>query len=210
MKKIRGYKRRLKQIESWRLENLYLDMNNLREQQRDYAKFRVYPWNPVAMSIRKYPRPKGAARRKILESLIDIYENWENQLKECGEPFYLKIWLFEPDIQESQVVCAIGDCLNFYDQTFNKSEIIEEFRPENYGVLAHRLNNYNWDSHIHEYALFECDYKEDRYKTKDEFISDKKWLEKELRKSHKVFENDKQSGKMYMIEIGKVWLGNRK
>jgi len=210
MKKIRGHKRRLRQIETWRLNNLYLDIDYLKERQRDYVKFRVYPWNPVAMSMRKYPRPKREARRKIIESLIDIYENWEKQLIEYGEPFYLKIWLFEPDIQNSQVVCAIGDCLNFYDQTFNKSEIIKEFKPESYGVLSQRLKNYNWDAHIHEYALFECDYKEENYKTRDEFISDKKWLEKELRKPHKVIENAKQSSKMYMIEAGKVWLGNRK
>jgi len=50
--------------------------------------------------------------------------------------------------------------------------------------LAQRLKKYNWDAHIHEYALFECDYKEEKYKTRDEFISDKKWFEKELRKSH--------------------------
>ena len=212
MKKIRGYKRRLRQIEIWKQDNLYLNMDYLKKEQREYVKFRIYPWTPIAMSIFHFPKPKGEVRRRIVESLIDIYENWREQLLETGEPFYLKIWLFESDIPYSQVVCAVGDKLHFYDQTFYKPEQTKIFQLENYRKLAKRLSEYNWDFHFHEYVLFENDYKEENCKTREEFLENKKYLEKMLKKPYRIEETryNGENQKTYIIQAETVWLGEKK
>jgi hypothetical protein len=209
MKKIRGYKRRLREIERWRIDNLSLNMDYLRERQRDYVKFRIYPWTPVAMSLSRFPTPKGKVKRRIIESMLDIFERWQKQLEEIKEPYYLKIWLFEPDVYNSQVVCAIGDCLHFYDNTFYKPDSIRGFRAENYGQISTRLLGYKWDFRFFESEIFESDYARENFKTEEEFIAARKEFEKKIKKPHRITEVKfrGKSDKLYMINTGSVWIG---
>lgn len=184
-------------------------MEHLQEQQREYAKFRIYPWTPIAISLHQLPPPQGKVKQKIINALLDIYDSWQKQLLDSKETFYLKIWLFEPNINESQIVCAIGEQLHFYDKTFHKPELTKEFNPKGYGHLSERLNQYKWDFHINEYALFESDYKEDKFDSREEFLIENKYFEKELKKPHRALEivQGKYIENMYMIAIGTVWVG---
>jgi hypothetical protein len=212
MKKIRGYKRRLRQIENWRLNNLQLNLDYLKKNQRDYVKFRIYPWNPVAMSINHIPFPRGEVKKRIIESFMDIYNSWKKQLEKIGEPYYLKIWLFEPDFWNTQVVCAIGDALHFYDQTFYKPDTAKNLRIENYGKIAGRLIDYTWDFHFSEYELFENEYiDKEQYKSEEEFLSSKRWFDNELKKPHRVVEikYEGKSDRIYWIKTGTVWIGEK-
>src|SRR4051812_38389727 len=123
-KKIRGHKRRNKHIDNWRLENLSFNLKDylLNECERYYAKIRVHPWSGLSLTSSVTPEPTGKTKQKMLLGLLDIYEYWKNQLDKLGQSYYLKIWLFEPRFSQSQVVCAIGENVDFYENTFYKPD----------------------------------------------------------------------------------------
>ena len=85
-KKIRGHNRRHRQIDNWRLDNLSLDLTDylLNERDRYYAKIRVHPWSGFSLTNSVTPQPTGKTKQKILNGLLDIYENWKTQLDSYG------------------------------------------------------------------------------------------------------------------------------
>ena len=136
-KKIRGHKRRMKAIEKWRQDYLSVDLKDylLNDQQNFFAKIRVRPWSGISITDSVIPEPKGTTKRKMLSALLDVYENWKQQLDEWGQPYYLKIWLFEPRFSQSEVVCAVSDSLDFYANTFFKPERSKSLPIDHYGAL---------------------------------------------------------------------------
>ncbi len=92
-KKIRGYKRRIKAIEKWRNDHLYLHIDWLTERQLAYVKFKVYPWT-ITIINSSIPQPKGKIKQQIINGLLNIYDQWKQQLTKLGQPYYLKIWLY--------------------------------------------------------------------------------------------------------------------
>ena len=150
--KIRGHNRRHKQIDNWRLVNLSLDLNDylLNERDRYYAKIRVHPWSGLSLKNSVTPQPTGKTKQKMLNGLLDIFENWKAQLDKLEQPYYLKIWLFEPRFSQSQVVCAIGDRIDFYENTFYKPDNNKTIKLDNYGSLKTKLSKLSWDYRLDE------------------------------------------------------------
>jgi hypothetical protein len=65
-----------------------------------------------------------------------------------GKPYYLKIWLFEPELSKSQVVCAVGSYADFYDNTFSKPEIEKGFEDSAYYKTIEGLHAFNWQHYV--------------------------------------------------------------
>lgn len=149
-KKIRGHKRIWKDIDQWIETHKNLDLDYVKEYQRDYAKIRIRPWSEISLTNSQTPEPTGQTKIKILTGLIEIYYAWKNKLDKLGESYYLKMWLFEPKFSDSQVVCAIGDYLAFYENTFFKPDESKELNPENYGRLNEEIANFKWEYRLEE------------------------------------------------------------
>ena len=122
-KKVRGHRRRWSDIDRWVETHKNLNLEYLKEYQRDYAKIRVHPWSGISLTNSQTPEPTRQTKTKILSGLIEIYDSWKNELDKLGENYYLKIWLFEQRFASSQVVCALGDYLEFYENTFLKKHM---------------------------------------------------------------------------------------
>lgn len=122
IRKIRGFNRRFRQLEQWKEANLLLRSDLLENYERDHIDIVVHPWCDISVTKSHIPEPKRKMRRKMLSALLDIYQSWEKQLQQLGIPYYLKIWLFEPRFSQSQVVCAVGNQIHFYEQTFEKAD----------------------------------------------------------------------------------------
>lgn len=192
MKKLRGLRRRQKNIDSWIKHSLQLDIDRLKVHQRDYCKIWVYPWSKLF--IRKTP-PKDY-RNKILNGLLDIYDSWKTQLDALNQPYYLKIWLFEPRFINSQVVCSIGDCLDFYKNTFRKSNTNDSFPLQKFEAINDRLSNYTWAQRFDDdiYSTDDLEYLFPAYR-------------KQVLKKAIVFPTS--SGDLFFLKEGNVWLGER-
>ena len=210
IKKIRGHKRIWNEVENWRKANLKLDLEYLKQNERDYAKIWIHPFSGISLTNSQNPEPKAETKKRILNGLIDIYESWKNQLEELNEPYYLKIWLYEPRFSKSQVVCAFGNSLDFYHTSFNSPENRKEFKAELYGNIKNRLNNFKWELHLDEEFLFSSELRNpEDYENEKDYLEEQKWFNDRLKKKHSK-ETLMDKTESYSFEIGKVWIGENK
>tara|TARA_R110000868_G_scaffold304437_6_gene565025 strand:- start:9668 stop:10300 length:633 start_codon:yes stop_codon:yes gene_type:complete len=206
VKKIRGHKHIWKRIELWKENNADLDIEALKIHQRNYVKLWFHPYGSISNLNSVYPEPKGETRKKILSALYEIYDTWRIKLEELGEPYYLKIWLNEPHLSKSQIVCAIGDFLTFYDSTFQLDQNSKQKIELN--------QDFKWDRYLDEYHLSssELGEKEDYYSEED-YLEEKRYLDGQLKKPHRKSMFKDKSGKeveYYSFKQGYVWLGERR
>ncbi|MEO5910883.1 MAG: hypothetical protein ABIP95_08340 [Pelobium sp.] len=212
-KKIRGHNRQHRQIDIWQLENLSFDLKAylLNEGERYVAKIRVHPWNGLSLINSDTPQPKGKTKQKMLNGLLDIYENWKNQLEQLGQPYYLKVWLFEPRFSKSQVVGAIGGNIGFYENIFYKPETDKILRFTNCEKLKIKLSNLNW-----EYLLDEDHYdntevgEPEQYASNQDYLDHRKWFDELLKKPHRKEKLKQPIGdakESYSFKRGDLWLG---
>lgn len=210
IKKIRGHRRIWNKVENWRKANLKLDLEYLKQNERDHAKIWVHPFSGITLTNSQNPEPKAETKKRILNGLIDIYESWKNQLEELNEPYYLKIWLYEPRFSKSQVVCAFGNSIDFYNTSFNSPENPKEFKTESYGNIKNRLENFKWENHLDQEFLFSIDLgNPEDYENEKDYWEEQKWFNDRLKKKYiKETLNDKTES--YSFEIGEVWIGENK
>lgn len=213
IQRIRGQKRRAKQIQRWISSNLSLNKQLLKEYNRDYCEIIVHPWCDISLIKSMWPEPRGKNRIAIVSGLIDIYEAWKLELDSLGINYYLKIWLFEPYLSKSQVVCAIDEKLNFYDEPFYKIAATKELQANNYGSLAAKIKKFNWEQFQHEMTL-ESDYLGEAkdYLNERSYVESKKWYHRIMKKPHRTFKMivDGEERTFDAFPKGTVWVGGHK
>ena len=138
-KKVRGWKRRIRQLERFRLEHRELDVEALRRGYKHYVKIWLDPWS------RLVPRnPPYWFRRRILAAFIDILGTWRERLEAAGEPYYLEIWLFHPDFHDTQVVVAVGEAIGYYRTMFEPAQGASAQPPAEYHDAKYDLASLRW------------------------------------------------------------------
>ncbi|HHY72086.1 MAG TPA: hypothetical protein GX497_02435 [Bacillus bacterium] len=203
-KKIRGWKRHKRKIGTWKQNFINLDMDAIREYNRDYSKLWIHPFYAI-------PRlnPPTWYNRLLLEAMIDVYLDWFEKMKNENQDFYLKIWLYEPNFINSQVVVAYKDFFNFYDNTFDKHTKEKAFPIEKYATLKDKLDLFNWEPHINANIYHLRDLEED--------IQDGIRTEEEVRdiinqsyKTEEIELNSYEEEIIYKVNVGDVWVGSLK
>ncbi len=191
-KKVRGWKRRLRQLERLRLAYRTLDVEWLRAAERQYVKIWLDPWS------RLVPRnPPYWYRRRILAAFIDIYTSWRQALEAAGEPYYLELWVFHPDFHNTQVVAATGSLLEFYHKTFEPAENGAPRPPALYDDPAYDLDRFRWRAGTEVNVLLKSI---DVVEPGDE--------ERLLREADRVQTSKYTGDTMYIFELGSVWQGS--
>lgn len=212
-KKIRGHKRRWKDIDRWISIHKNLDIEYLMDYERDYAKIRVHPWSGISLTDSKIPEPTGETKNRILQGLIDIYEGWKDILDKTNKTYYLKIWLFEPQFSKSQVVCALGDSIEYYENLFYKPFNEKQFNSENYGRLSSQLSEFKWEFRLDEDHIYSSEFgSPEEYECQAEYEEDKKWFDQIMKKPHRTTEVEDSSGEpieIYSFQKEDVWLGQK-
>lgn len=211
IKKIRGAKRRVRSIENWKVRHLTIDEKYFAEYSRDYVKFFVDPWASLLFSNSKFPQPNKIYKKLFIKSLIEIYHSWKNQLEILNRPFYLKIWLFENDLKNSQVVCAVCDKIDFYKETFKEFENKKMcLKQSKHFHLLNAYEEFKWESKI-EVNILEKNYLEsiDDFKSNQEFQFMKKWW-KNLLDKNLLDEFVSGEDEYFVFENDSVWIGELK
>ncbi len=150
----------------------------------------------------------------MLSGLLDIHDSWKNQLDQHGEPYRLKLWLFDPWLSASQVVCEIGDIEgSFYTEIGYKPDYSRSIDLRTYGSLADRMSRFDWEYRWNEVAYDNTDKPDPAdFSTLEEYEAEKRWFEKLLRKSHRTDRLPPNFGKieeLYWFREGNVWIGER-
>lgn len=138
-KKVRGWKRRLRQLERFRLAHRTLDVEALRGSHYDYVKVWLDPWSRL-----EGRNPPVWFRRRVLAALVDIHDAWRAALKTMDEPYYLEIWLFHPDFYRSQVVAAMDWRMEHYRNVFEPAPSAAPRPPALYDDAAFDLDRFQW------------------------------------------------------------------
>ncbi len=198
-RKTRGHSRLHHQLKEW-AKNQCAPSNGLSDildkHQRNWAKVRhVWGIDCGRDSARKHPG--GLTRKLILQSLHQIYQAWKRELDARNEPYYLKIWLHEPWIEESQVVCAIGDYLHCYDKIFDM--LNEDTRPSSLASVPELKTIGNWQAHLHSAEYYEEEWSDDP--TMMEWLRERDFPTKE------VTLNEGSTEKIYIQRLGRVFVG---
>lgn len=202
-KKIRGWKRHKRKIVRWRKNVINLDMEYIRKYQRDYAKLWIHPFYSLVRT-----NPPNWYNCLLLSDMIDIYLNWHEKMDKETEDFYLKIWLFDPDFISSQIVVSYGDCINAYNDTFDKHTLIKTFPFHKFESLKDKLALFNWEAHIDAEKYSEEELIEDiesGFRTEAEVnaIRNKSYETEKIKLS---YGNDV----LYKVNVGDVWVGTLK
>jgi hypothetical protein len=203
-RKIRGWKRHKRKIEVWKQNFINFDIKKMREYNRDYAKLWIHPF----YSLHRI-NPPTWYNRLLLDAMVDVYLNWYEKMKNEDGDFYLKIWLYEPNFINSQIVVAYKDCLHFYDNTFDKHSEEKQFPIEKYVTLKDKLDLFNWKRHV-EADIYELgDLKEDiqlGLRTEEEV----RGIINHSYKTEKIDLTNYGEEYIYKVNVGNVWVGTLK
>lgn len=208
-RKVRGHAKIFKQIDAWKDYDKELDLEQLEHHKRYYSKFYVSPFCDISVTGSEIPTPKGKIRTKIIESFIEIFDAWDAQLKTLNKPYHIVLWLFENNLERSQVVCAIDGLLDFYKISFYRPEKQKKIPLQNFGKLADKLDDFNW-IYAHEEGYFTSTDVQDEIEFVNEGDSNEllKQFKRRIKSSYRTFENE-EGETTYFQKIGNIWIGSK-
>lgn len=209
IRKIRGHNRRHRQVEHWVQYNLPLRKDLIDNYNSDHIDIVIHPWCDISLSNSMFPEPKRKTKLIILKGLLDIYDSLETQLDTLNVPYYLALWLNEPRFSKSQVVCAINDKIEYYENVFTKVQKKEKLNLNNYSILKARLEQFGWSQFVDEDHI-DSDIVgiPDDYENANDYYETKKWFEKLMKKEHRAYDTD--GFKIYSFTKGNIWVGKKK
>jgi hypothetical protein len=210
-KKIRGHRRRWKHIDKWISANQIPDVHYLKNHERDYVKIRVSPWGNISITNSITPQPRKKTKDKIVLGLFSIYQSWKHYLNNLDQPYYLRIWFFEPRFDKSQVVCALNNSIHFYEGTFFDPESKKTFPFHMHKNVKSEFKKYVWEYRLDE-DYYDSDEigKPEHYASLEEFEETKKWFITLLKKPHRTIQYKENSIESYAFKRGSVWIGEYK
>lgn len=205
-RKIRGHKRLQKQIPIWIANDSTINIDFLLKHHYWYSDVLVHPWCDISIVNSEFPEPKSKTRNQITLALEEIYNNWKLQLESLKQPFYLKIWLYEPRISKSQVVCAIGEKIAHYEKAFEKSDTIRR-KSDFYNKLS---SDFCWESSEDFQVWSEEDLLSpiEMYKTIEDYRYNIKLLKKIRKANYKTIPDENDL--LHLQPKGVVWIGEKK
>lgn len=154
---------------------------------------------------------KGLIRKRIVKLLVEIHDNWKVELEKLNQPYYLAIWLCEPKIIRSDVVCAIGERIEMYESNwFDVSDNEMPIRAEFYGKLEHQMLRFDWkrNNAYDTYDSIEFERPKEWYRKESHFYKEQRFYKKLIRRNTRAKET--QFGKTYYHKIGDIWVGREK
>jgi len=173
--------------------------------QEKYYNYEIEEWYGEEFGI------KGELRKKIIETLLKTYFVWKKELDKLNKGYYLAIWLYNPRMLKSEIVCAIDEKVTYYEnESFLSSNKNSEFDLNQFGELSNELQKFTWDKKIdldsvHEW---EINFPKEQYESEKEYNKNQKFYKRLIREKFHVIEKDNE--KIYFYPKGDVWIGKLK
>lgn len=190
-------RRRARKLSSFTEKYKDLDIDYLNKYHKHYVKMWISPfYNLYNYNDTKVGKKNPPTRfcKEILYHLIEIYLEWERRLERNAEPYYLRLWIGDPEFIDSQIVTANHDNIEYYENLFMKDEEYKEFP---YQDVHPRLNEFTWERCINGYYVWDSDIESEEERLS---ISQNAFLFNEYHIQGKA-------EKSYFIRTGDMWLG---
>ena len=193
--KIRGWKRRIRQIDRWGEDLKQPYLGYFLSESGRYTYERCY-LSPFYRLDKRHP-PLWFYKL-IIAKFVEAYNAWEKVFEKSGIPHDLQLWLYDPSYIESEIICykmqEHGEHMKLgWEAKEHKPFPYQKFAGKGYDLNAFEWvlaeeNNVIWDDDF-DYADF----------TLDEILADG-YEKREL-----------ENGRVYYAKrIGDEWIGRRK
>jgi hypothetical protein len=193
-KKIRGWKRRIKQIEVWgeQIKQPYLKSFN---EPGDYTYDRCFLYPFYVLEKRQ---PPLWFYKRIVAKFVLAYSEWEKIFNDLNVPYDLQLWIYDPNYMWSEILCRrvknTGDRIGYsWESELNKPFPYKKFSKNDVG-----LKQFEWLLADEQAVVFENELEDDKI-TADELIG--RGYVKKMHAEHGVY---------YAKRLGDVWVGRKK
>jgi hypothetical protein len=192
-KKIRGWKRRIKEIDRWFEAYKMPDLDRFKARGEAYVKIRISPWNLVCERV-----PSNWYFRLIARKLVLIHDLWKDIFESEQIPYDLQIWLNYPNTIRSQIVCAKVDSYGETRDDYYRKSVRNEMLPQMWADSMQELKKFSWQQYDDEDFAF-----------KNLQYLDKQEIEELLGLGFKEDEIiiDGVEDTRYSKKVGNVWIG---
>lgn len=191
-------KKKARKLASWTEYHKHLDIESLLKYRKEYVKIWIKPfYNLYQINSNKVGKknPTYKFRKQVLYQLIEIYLAWQEKLEQLKQPYYLKIWLADPEFMDSQVVAALGTEIEYYNNIFLNNEEHREFPLS----IRHPLiDKFVWERCVNGYYVWESD-----LETAKEITEVRN---RALRTDETIIEG--RIARSYFISTGDMWIGS--
>lgn len=118
-KKIRGLKRAVKKIKTWKENNVEFNVENFKSSKKQHLKLSFSPF----FNIFKNKEAPLWYQRILIKALYDIYLSWSMELSKSDRKFYVKIWILENDLMSSRLVVALDEEIENFPSFYKENPI---------------------------------------------------------------------------------------
>ncbi|MEB9685844.1 hypothetical protein BK742_03305 [Bacillus thuringiensis serovar pingluonsis] len=109
MKKIRGWKRRVRKLNEWKVENSQFDNKFLEINHFDYVKtFNYLDTQDLPIWYKK----------KVICALVEVFQSWKSAAEPKFDHFYLRLQINGNDLLDSQLIIALDEQIVEYKNKF--------------------------------------------------------------------------------------------
>ncbi|MGG0359715.1 hypothetical protein ABEY57_23485 [Bacillus tropicus] len=109
MKKIRGWKRRVRKLNEWKVENSQFDNKFLEVNHFDYVKtFNFLDTQDLPIWYKK----------KVICALVEVFQSWKSAAESKFDRFYLRLQINGNDLLDSQLIIALDEQIVEYKNKF--------------------------------------------------------------------------------------------
>lgn len=199
-----NFKNRVIGIQKWIDKKYYREENRFNKEklfEQEYLNFQIddcynYMENVV-----------GKTRNDIFKVLFSTYSQWKIELNKLNIPFYLGVWIYNPRLPKSEIVCAIGkEKIDYYqnkcfDVSNEQKKIIDlkNFEKEKDTLI--------WTKKIDFDTLedWEINFPKENYENEQHWLKYQEHFKNFINNSYKVDKNE--NGNRYYKNVGEIWTG---
>jgi len=194
-RKIRGWKRRIRQINQWgeRIKTPHLSYFVKEEGSHTYDRCIIYPFYTLEKR-----HPPLWFYKLIISKFIEAYFEWEKVFSKINLPYNLQLWLYDPAYMWSLITCykmnAEGEKKSFvWESTLEKA-----FPYDKLACPLYDLEQFEWILADDANIVFEDDLDIEET-TVEELIAD--GFERKTQGENEIY---------YTQRVGDIWIGRLK
>lgn len=139
--------------------------------------------------------------------LFITYSNWKTELINLDVPFYLGVWIYNPRLPKSEVVCAIADeKINYYqNKCFDISD--KQKTPIDFRDFKNEVNTLVWTQKIDADILedWEINFPKENYESEKHWAEYQEYYKDFINNSYKIEEIS--NSKTFYKNVGEIWTG---
>lgn len=191
-KKIRGWKRRIRQVHQWGEQINSPDLRRFELSGYTYDRCTLYPFYTLEKR-----QPPLWFYKKIISKLVAAYNNWTKIFSDLEISYDLHIWLYDPDYIRSEIICYKTEAAGKTIRLNSEVQTNEPFPYNKFADANYDLHQFNWSFATDDDVFFEHEFKDADFTAKDL-----------LNNGYEL--NFKENGtRYYFKQLNIIWVGRK-